>query len=172
MNVKNWCCKNPSLGLLVMRIVVAAIFITHGIMKLGSIEQTAGFFSSIGIPMALTMAWVVALVETIGGIAILLGFWTGIFGTLLTIVMLVAIFTTKIGSPFQKAELDFAMLALSLGIVFSGPGKYALGCGCKNGTCEGSCPCEDGVCDTSCGCDCHEAEIPSEEKTQIENPHM
>ncbi len=172
MNCKNWCCKNPSLGLLVMRIVIAAIFITHGVMKLGAIDQTASFFASIGIPMASTMAWVVALLEVIGGTMMLLGLWTGVFGTLLAIIMIVAIFTTKLGSPFQKAELDLAILALTLGIVFSGPGKYALGCACKNGSCEGTCPCEDGVCNSSCGCDCHEPESPSEEKSPTENPHM
>jgi len=172
MNLKTWCCKNPSLGLLVMRIVIAIIFVTHGVMKLGAIDQTVGFFASVGIPMASVMAWVVALLEVIGGIMILLGLWTGFFGTLLAIVMVVAIFTVKIKMGFQMAEVDIAMLALILGVVLAGPGKYALGCGCKSCNVEGTCPCEDGVCNSSCGCDCHEDEAPSEEKAPTENPHM
>lgn len=58
------------------RILLSIIFITAGYGKLTGFSGTVGYFGSIGLPVpALTTALVIAL-ELVGGIAVLLGFFT------------------------------------------------------------------------------------------------
>lgn len=121
--------SNVDLGLFLIRLAVGVVFITHGYGKLMNISGTTGFFSSIGIPMAEFFAWVVALVELIGGIALVLGLWVPVFGLLLAIIMFFAIVLVKWVGPnggFSSSEFEIVLLFASLGIMFSGAGKCAL----------------------------------------------
>lgn len=127
--MKFTCCSEESMrnwGLLLLRVALATIFIYHGWGKLNGIEQTAGFFGKIGIPAAGFMAWVVALVEFLGGIAILLGVYTRFTAKLLAIVMLVALFTAHWGGPWKSAELPIALLGGLCALVGVGGGKWQL----------------------------------------------
>lgn len=154
---KSWHCQNK--GLLLVRLGVGAIFLSHGISKLSSMDGVIGFFASLGIPAIL--AWIVALVETIGGIAMVLGVFTKISGVLLSVIMLVAIIKVKFPhGGFNASELELMLLLASLGISLTGPGKYALGnhrCGCVGGKCD--CGNTENVCkdcenckDQNCNC--------------------
>src|SRR5690606_5276768 len=80
------------LGLLVARIVLGAIFAAHGYQKLVTLGL-AGVtenFRGMGVPAPEIAAPVVALVELVGGIALIVGAFTAIAGLLLAIDMLVA----------------------------------------------------------------------------------
>ena len=59
---------------LVGRILLSIIFILAGFGKITALGGTAGYFGSMGLPMPMVTAVVVALVELLGGIAILVGF--------------------------------------------------------------------------------------------------
>lgn len=136
-------CKFHGFAPLFIRLGLALVFMAHGYSKLTGLGGTAQFFGSIGIPAPELMAPFVAGVEFFGGLAMLLGVGTQIAGFLLACVMLTAVWTTKIstGQPLGKMELDLAMLAMSLSMVFSSAGKYSLEAllcnGCKDGRCEG-----------------------------------
>jgi putative oxidoreductase len=114
---------------LLLRIGIGLIFIYAGWGKLTGIEGTQQFFGNIGIPLAGIMAWVVAVVEFVGGIMVLVGFRIQIPALLLAFIMVVAIFTTKIGGEdvFRGMRLDLLLLLTSLALVITGSGKYALG---------------------------------------------
>jgi putative oxidoreductase len=114
---------------LLLRIGIGLIFIYAGWGKLTGIEGTQQFFGSVGIPMAGIMAWVVAVVEFVGGILVLVGFRIQIPALLLAFVMMVAILTTKVGGEdvFRAMRLDLLLLLTSLALVITGSGKYALG---------------------------------------------
>ena len=114
---------------LLLRIGVGLIFIYAGWGKLTGIEGTQQFFGNIGIPMAGIMAWVVAIVEFVGGIMVLVGFRIQIPALLLAFIMVVAILTTKLGGEdvFRGMRLDLLLLLTALSLVISGSGKYALG---------------------------------------------
>jgi putative oxidoreductase len=114
---------------LLLRIGVGLIFIYAGWGKLTGIEGTQQFFGNIGIPMAGIMAWVVAVVEFVGGIMVLVGFRIQIPALLLAFIMVVAILTTKLGGEdvFRGMRLDLLLLLTSLALVITGSGKYALG---------------------------------------------
>lgn len=120
--------SNVDLGLLLVRIAVGVIFISHGFGKLMNIEGTTGFFMSLGIPMAGVFAWVVALVELLGGIALVTGLFVKVSGLLLATTMVVAIATAKWPSGgFGKSEYEIVLLFCNLAFLFAGAGKYALG---------------------------------------------
>ena len=59
---------------LLARLLLAAIFISAGINKIGDVQGFAGYMSSGGVPAFL--AWPVILLEIIGGIAVLIGYKT------------------------------------------------------------------------------------------------
>ena len=138
---------NTKLGLLILRITLGGIFLSHGIGKLSNMEQTVAFFGTIGFSAFL--AWFVALVETIGGAAVILGIGTRMAASLLAIIMVVSIICVKGKMGFAKAEIDIVLLGLSLGVALLGCGKYSLCSICHKKECS--------TCTTSsnsCGCDC------------------
>ncbi|MBC7280180.1 DoxX family protein [Hoeflea sp.] len=65
-----------NLQLLVGRVLLSIIFIVSGFNKLGSVEGTAGYIASMGIPAPGLTVWLVIALELLGGIAILVGFFT------------------------------------------------------------------------------------------------
>jgi len=121
--------KFRDLAPLLLRIGVGLIFIHAGWGKLTGIEGTQQFFGNIGIPMAGIMAWIVALVELVGGLLVLVGFRIHIPALLLASVMVVAIITTKIGGDdvFRAMRLDLLLLLTCLALVITGSGKHAVG---------------------------------------------
>jgi putative oxidoreductase len=134
--MKNLLCKTDCVGggmhidkaLLVIRIAAGIIFVLHGWGKLTgnpSIEMFAGMVGNLGFPMAGFFAWVVALTEFLGGIALILGVFVRPAAVLLSIVMLVAFgMVKKFGFP--AGDPDFALLGISIALALSGPGHFSL----------------------------------------------
>ncbi|MEK4665032.1 DoxX family protein [Priestia sp. FSL H7-0729] len=112
--------KSVEIGLLFSRIMIGLIFVLHGWSKFeGGISGTVGFFESIGIPGFL--ASVVAIIELVGGAAMILGLGTRVFAALFVIVMGGVLLTAKVGEPFMGGtELDYLLLAGSLTLLFTG----------------------------------------------------
>ncbi|MFO7798598.1 DoxX family protein [Rhodohalobacter sp.] len=121
--------KNYDVGLLLLRIGVGLVFVVAGWGKLNGIEGVQGFFGDLGIPMAGIMAWVVALVEFIGGLMVLVGAKARIPNLLLAFIMVVAIFTTKLGDfdiSSAGVRVDILMLLITLSLAFMGSGNYSV----------------------------------------------
>lgn len=121
-------------GLALLRIVLGIAFVVHGWSKLsGGVGNVAGFFGSLGIPAPGLMAWVVTIVELVGGLFLIAGFLTPIVGILLALNMLGAIIFAYLGqgSPFVdrgaiawEKEAVFGIAALCLAL--AGPGAWAV----------------------------------------------
>jgi putative oxidoreductase len=116
---------------LILRIVLGISFFIHGISKFqGGIENTAGWFGSIGLPGFL--AYAVAIIEVVGGIALVLGLFTRIVSILFVLLMVGAVVKVKLAAGFlgngQMAgyELDLAFLAMAVSIAITGSKAYAL----------------------------------------------
>ncbi len=113
------------LAILFLRIGVGVIFIVAGWGKLTGIEGTQEFFGGIGIPAAGLMAWVVALVEFVGGLMVLLGLYLRVPAILLAIVMVVAIFTVKLDQGFSAMRIDLTLMLMALSLAILGSGKLS-----------------------------------------------
>ena len=78
-------------GLLALRIYLAPIFILAGWGKLTALEDTAYYFGEyLSMPMPYLMASLAGLTESLGGIALLIGFSVRLFAFPLMMTMVVA----------------------------------------------------------------------------------
>ncbi|WP_054707785.1 DoxX family protein [Bacillus sp. JCM 19041] len=116
------------IGILLVRLVTGVTFLIHGLDKFhGGIEGTGEFFDSLGIPAPAVMAGVVAIVEIVGGLALILGLGTRLFGAIFALVMVTAIFTAKAEAGFLGGyELDLILLTVSLLLLLNGSKLVAL----------------------------------------------
>lgn len=145
MNMKETCSKLMSCdaGLFLMRLALGLPFVAHGWQKLSGMESVVGFFGTLGVPSWL--AWLVALVEFFGGLAVLLGIGLKWASWLLAAVMFFAILLVKGKMGFLGGyELDLTFFLLALGLSFSGAGKCSLMV--KMGKKDVCASCADGVC--------------------------
>jgi uncharacterized membrane protein YphA (DoxX/SURF4 family) len=112
--------KNVEVGAFILRVVLGITFFIHGLDKFqGGIENTAGWFSSIGLPSFL--AYAVGGIELIGGLAIIVGCGTRIISTLFAVIMLGAILKVKIGSGFLGGyELDLILMTVAIFLSLKG----------------------------------------------------
>ena len=122
-------------GLAILRVVLGIAMIVHGWSKLsGGVGNVAGFFGgTLGIPAPGLMAWVVTIVELVGGILLVVGFLTQIAGILIALDMLGAILFAYLlrGAPFIENgaitwEKEAVFAAAALCIVLAGPGAWSV----------------------------------------------
>jgi putative oxidoreductase len=118
--------KYHDLAILLLRIGVGVIFIVAGWSKLTGIEGTQGFFESSGIPLPGIMAWVVAIVEFVGGLMVLTGTYIRVPAVLLACVMIGALLFVKLDSGFGAMRLDIMLLLTSLALFVFNSGKYSV----------------------------------------------
>jgi putative oxidoreductase len=122
-------------GLAILRIVLGIAMLVHGWSKLsGGVDNVTGFFGGmLRIPAPGLMAWVVTIVELVGGILLVVGFLTQIAGILIALDMLGAILFAYLlrGAPFIENgaitwEKEAVFAAAALCIVLAGPGAWAV----------------------------------------------
>ncbi len=121
-------------GLAILRIVLGILIAVHGWAKLsGGVGNVAGFFGMLGVPAPGLMAWVVTIIELVGGILLIVGFLTPIVGILITFDMLGAILFAFLlrGAPFVENgaitwETEAAFAAAALCLALAGPGAWSV----------------------------------------------
>ncbi len=132
MFIKSLFGHRPDVSRLILRIALGVIFLAHGVLKFqGGVGYEPGgvafFFKSVGIPLPLLFAWIVSLVETIGGIALILGIFVREFAFALSITMIVAIFSLKLSKGLVGGyEFELILLAASLSLMFEGAGRFSV----------------------------------------------
>ncbi len=118
-------------GLAVLRLALGVTFIMHGQQKLfvygfDGVEKS---FAGLGIPLPGVAAIVVSLVEFLGGIALVLGFFTRYAALLLAATMAVAMLHVHLSAGFflpKGCEFTMNLLAALIAILLAGPGAAAL----------------------------------------------
>jgi putative oxidoreductase len=124
---KSGCSCGIDIAMLLLRLVLALVFIMAGYKKVTGLEMTVGFFGKMGIPAI--FAYLVAFGELASGIAMLLGVWTKYFGYIIGLIMLGAIYFVHWKNGFGNPggpEYTMALFAMALAVSFAGPGKYAV----------------------------------------------
>ena len=115
------------LALLVMRIVLGIIMIAHSWSKVTNISHHVSFVQSLGIPGWL--AYVSALAEFGGGIAVLIGLLTrlGALGIAIDLAVAIDKIHWKIGLRGPNGmELPLAVATLAFALIFFGAGPISL----------------------------------------------
>lgn len=124
-----------AIGLAILRIVVGVTYILHGWPKLmeGS-RGTSEFLGQLGFPVPVAWAWLVTLLETVGGLLLILGLFVTPIALLFIIEMLVGIVLVHapngwyvIGPGQGGVELNVLLIAALLVLILTGPGAWALG---------------------------------------------
>jgi putative oxidoreductase len=117
-------------GLLVMRIMLAVVFLYHGWPKLfGGLEGFAGYLGSMGVPAPKFAALLAALSEVGGGIVLLAGIGFRFALPPLFFTMMVASFQAHAGKfSVRDGGMEFALTlgVMVLGLILTGPGGFGL----------------------------------------------
>jgi len=119
-------------GLTILRVVVGIVFLVHGWQKISTmgLHGTGGMFAKIGIPLPLVSAGIVILVESLGGIALILGLFTRWASLLIAIDMLGAIYFVHFRNGFYVNhggyEYALSLLAAALALALAGGGSLAI----------------------------------------------
>jgi putative oxidoreductase len=131
----------PNLAAFVARITLMVVILPHGLQKtLGlfggyGFSGTMKFFTeSAGLPWL--VAFLVIMAESLGALAIGLGFLTRFCAASLIVVMLGAIFTVHLDHGFfmnwfgnqagEGFEYHLLVIGLALSLVISGSGSYSV----------------------------------------------
>jgi len=147
--------RMTSLGLFVLRLVVGGLFAVHGYPKLfgsegkgaalpestkqtmgeafvgsmdgGGIANLSGMLQSLGVPNASKMAWVLALGEFVGGIALILGWKTRPVALGLAFSQVVAIDKVHARQGLVGGyEFNATLIGATAALALTGPGKIAV----------------------------------------------
>lgn len=120
----------------VLRIIAGITFSLHGAQKLFAwfggygLEGTGQWMASIGLEPGYLMALLAGSAEFFGGLFLIAGLLTRPTAIVTAFTMLVAIFAVHIENGFFMAtngyEFGLALFGMSLSLVFSGAGKFAL----------------------------------------------
>ena len=119
--------KNVDIVLLVLRITIAALMLTHGLPKMDTLLSGGPiqFVSVFGLSPAVSLGLTV-FAEVFCSILILVGFGTRLAAIPLIITMAVAAFIIHAADPFGKQEMAILYLAVYVVLLIAGSGRYSL----------------------------------------------
>ncbi len=121
-------------GLLVLRLAVAAVFIAHGwgdVFDAG-VSTNIQNYQDAGIPLAAVSAPFTAYIQLVGGILFLFGALTRLISVGFVIVMAGALFFVHLGEPLVMGQdgsgsgFAFIMCAVSIALLLAGPGRFSI----------------------------------------------
>lgn len=125
-----------NIGLLIIRLVIGLSFVGHGAQKLFGwfggygLKGTGGWMESLGMKPGVMMALLAGLAEFLGGILFAVGLLTPLAGILIAGTMVIAIAKVHGQNGYWSTqngyEYNLAILAVAIGVAFTGAGQYAL----------------------------------------------
>jgi len=115
-------------GITAVRLATGFVLAIHGYRKFADgLATSIDYFARVGIPLPGLAAPVVAVLELTGGILLLVGVLTRWLGLLFTIEFLVVVLWVVLpGAGLQRGSLELMLLAASVLLAVSGPGRMAV----------------------------------------------
>lgn len=136
------------LGLAVLRLALATVFVAHGAHILfglwagpgigsGGLDLTAQAFAAMGLTPAFPLAVLAGIVEFAGGILLAIGWFTRVAAPLLALVICVTIwkmqwaygfFLNWMGAPDRGQGFEYSVLLLAalVCLSFTGAGEWSI----------------------------------------------
>lgn len=120
---------------IIIRLMIGAVFLSEGIQKFLFAEKLgAGRFEKIGLPNPDVLGPFVGAFEITCGLLVLLGLFTRLSAIPLLIIMLVAMFATKMQlyiddgfwSMLHDSRTDWSMFLGSIFLIVKGGGRWSL----------------------------------------------
>ncbi len=130
-------------GLAILRLMVGATFVAHGVQKLfgafggGGLSGTAGYFEAMGLSPGLPLAVAVGVTEFGGGLLLMAGALTRSASVALAVVMLGAIWNVHLEHGFfmnwaltpgtgHGIEFNLVIIAALVCLALTGPGAFSV----------------------------------------------
>jgi putative oxidoreductase len=116
-----------SWGLLILRLAVGGLMLTHGWPKLQMLMagKAASFADPVGLGPEISL-YLVVFAEVVCPILLILGLGTRLATIPIIIDMLVALFVVHSGQPFSSMELAIFFTLTNVAILLAGPGLYSI----------------------------------------------
>lgn len=108
-----------------LRIMIGITFLAHRVPSLADFGQVQGFVGRLGLPPE--VAFIVAILEIGGAIAMFAGVITRITAVLYIILMLSTTFVIKLSRGFVGGfEVDLLLLVMAITLLITGPGRISI----------------------------------------------
>lgn len=120
---------DPGWGITAVRVATALIFITAGYTKffVWGIPRVTESMAKFSLPAPAAFAYLAAIGELFGGIALLVGLFARWLGLFYTIEFAIAFFWVKLRMlGFNDGRLDLMLLAAGILLFLAGPGRAAI----------------------------------------------
>ena len=124
------------MAMLVLRVVLGLVFVTHGYLKLFGRSfgpaRFADYLRREGMPAPTALAYGIGVLELATGLCLLTGLRVPIAGGLLAVHVLLALVTVGPSKGFTRLpdqagfEYELVLLASLLALIFAGPPPYSL----------------------------------------------
>ena len=106
--------EQHDIGLVIARLLLGSLFVVMGYFKFGDIPGVAAWLTEWGLPAGTALAWVAAIIEMGGGIALILGVFPGPVALLLALYLIPA--TLKVHSDVS-VDSQVTQLIKNTGII-------------------------------------------------------
>jgi putative oxidoreductase len=118
--------KNVDIALLITRIAIALLMLTHGIPKMaGLAESPVKFMDIFGMGASLSLGLAV-FAEVFCSVLLLFGLGTRLAVIPLIVTMLIVVLHVHAGDPFAKQEMGVHFLLVYVLLFVLGSGRYSL----------------------------------------------
>ena len=118
----------PDVGLLILRIAVAATMLQAGLMKALDFATTTQFMASGGWQLPTFAAYLVTATEIAGGAALLLGLLTPLAACGILAAMMDAWAVTVAGTAFwsEPFNVPFLLVFAAMALLLTGAGRFSV----------------------------------------------
>lgn len=113
-------------GLLLLRVLLAAGLLTHGIAKIANFSTlSTSFLDPLGIGVLPALLGAI-FAEVVCSILVLIGLWTRLTVLPLIFTFIVVFFVVSGGAAFAQRELAYLYLAGWVVLFFTGAGRFSV----------------------------------------------
>jgi putative oxidoreductase len=122
--------------LLLVRVLLAAMFLASGYGALSNIAGTTSYFAGLGLQPAVLLAWIVGIFELVAGLFLVIGFQARRTAIVLTAFTLIATYLGHYGqggddpaAAFVHSQALLKDLAVAGGMILlalHGPGRLSI----------------------------------------------